>query len=162
MCGVISNFFTWEMWRFLRFIHMWRNFRFLHTADVEKYEISPHVACVWCKNVNTYAKFMLFCYKISFFCNLRNFVAKSVVLWFSHFCVEKNLSKNCISGEKMTNMRSGYFGIVTNDQTNKQPGEPWASVLVEQKEKQTFTILRWRRYLYSQQLKSSGKVVQWD
>ena len=67
MSGVISNFSTWEMWRFLRFIHMWRNFRFLHTADVEKYEISPHVACVWCKNVNTYANFMLFCYKISFF-----------------------------------------------------------------------------------------------
>ena len=103
MCGIISNFSSWEMWRFLRFIHMWRNFRFLHTVNVEKYEISPHVACVWCKNVNTYAKFKLFC---SALLQFMQFYRKTVVSWFTHFCVEKNLSENCISGEKMTNMRS--------------------------------------------------------
>ena len=96
------------MWRFLRFIHMWRNFRFLHTADVQKYEISQHVACVWCQNVNTYAKFKLFCNKISFL-QFTQFYRETVVSWFTHFCVEKNLSKNCISGEKMTNMRSGWL-----------------------------------------------------
>ena len=41
----------------------------------------------------------------SFFCNLRCFVAKSVLVRFTRFCVEKNLAKNCARGEKMTNMR---------------------------------------------------------
>jgi len=40
---------------------------------------------------------MLFCCKI-IFCNLRTFVEKSVLSWFTHFCVEKNLSRNY--GEK--------------------------------------------------------------
>ena len=33
------------------------------------------------------------------------FFAKSVLSRFTRFCVEKSLSKNCIGGEKMTNMR---------------------------------------------------------
>ena len=42
-----------------------------------------------------------------FFCDLRRFVAKSVLVWFTGFCVEKNWAKNCARGEKMTNMRYG-------------------------------------------------------
>ena len=119
-CGEIAAVHAWRLWRNLKYLHVLSNFKFLHMRDVEipkiyphveKFQISPHcrsqhVACVWCKNVNTNAKFMLFFIKSVFFCNLRNFVAKSVVSWFTHFCVEKNLSKNCISGDKMTNMRS--------------------------------------------------------
>ena len=51
--------------------------------------------------------FTIFCCQISFFCNLRCFVAKSVLVRFTRFCVEKNLAKNCARGEKMTNMRYG-------------------------------------------------------
>ena len=93
MCGVISNFSTWQMWRFLRFIHMWRNFRFLHTADVEKYEISPHVACVWCKNVNTNAKFKLFCYKISCFAIYAILSRNCCAVIYALLCGEKFIKK---------------------------------------------------------------------
>ena len=41
----------------------------------------------------------------SFFCDLRCFVAKSVLVRFARFCVEKNWAKSCARGEKMTNMR---------------------------------------------------------
>ena len=44
-------------------------------------------------------QFTLFCR------DLRCFVVKCVLSWFTHFCVEKNWTKNCICGEKMTNMR---------------------------------------------------------
>ena len=94
MCGVISNFSTWQMWRFLRFIQMWRNFRFLHTVDVEKYEISPYVACVWCKNVNTYTKFKLFCQKKSFFFAIYAILSQNCyVLFYALLCGEKFIQK---------------------------------------------------------------------
>ena len=35
-----------------------------------------------------------------FFCDVRCFVAKSVLLRFMQFCVEKNWGKNCARGEK--------------------------------------------------------------
>ena len=35
------------------------------------------------------------------------FCSQSVLSWFSHFCVEKNLTKNYICGEKMTNISYG-------------------------------------------------------
>ena len=41
------NFYAWQMWRNLKFLHMWSNFKFLHMTDVEKYEVSPQLACVW-------------------------------------------------------------------------------------------------------------------
>ena len=42
------------------------------------------------------------------FCrNLHCFVAKSVLLQFTRFCVEKNLTKNCACGEKKTNIKYG-------------------------------------------------------
>ena len=47
---------------------------------------------------------MLFCCKICSFCDLRCFVAKSVLSRFTRFCVEKNLAKNCACGEKRTNI----------------------------------------------------------
>ena len=68
-CGEISNLYAWQMWRNLKFLHMWSNFKFLHIVemwrnltflhmlsnfkflhmtDVEKSEVSPHLACVWC------------------------------------------------------------------------------------------------------------------
>ena len=63
---------------------------------------------MWRNNVYNYGvllHFTIFCCQISFFCNLRCFVAKSVLVRFTRFCVEKNLAKNCARGEKMTNMR---------------------------------------------------------
>ena len=94
---------------FLKFLNVWINFRFLHTADVEKYEISPLLACVWCDKCQ---HMQMQCY----------FVMKSVCWNFTHFCreicivvnlgtlcVKKKISKNCISGEKITNMRSAPF-----------------------------------------------------
>ena len=77
---------------------MWSNFRFLLMTDVEKSEISPHLACGNCK---MYAVLL----SNWFYYNLRTFVAKSVLMHFTHFCVEKNLTKNCLRGEKMTNIR---------------------------------------------------------
>ena len=55
--------------------------------------------------------FMLFYCKISLLCDLRCFVAKSVLSRFTHFGVEKNWAKNFVCGEKRTNMRNGYDHI---------------------------------------------------
>jgi len=52
---------------------------------------------------------MLFCLKISLCCHLRCFVAKSILSRFTRFCVEKNLGKNCVCGEKRTNIRYVHF-----------------------------------------------------
>ena len=52
------------------------------------------------KDVKKSQIYSAFCFKISFVAIYAVF-AKSVLLQFTHFCVEKN----CISGEKMTNMR---------------------------------------------------------
>ena len=87
---------------------MWRNFKFLCMADVEKSDISPHDKLVWCFS----GAFVLFCHILCcflgqkrFLSDLRYFVAKSVLSRFTRFYVEKNRAKNCIRGEKMTNMR---------------------------------------------------------
>jgi len=45
------------------------------------------------------SQLMMYCY------NLRCFVAKSVLLRFTRFCVEKNLTRNCACGENKTNIR---------------------------------------------------------
>ena len=47
-CGEISDLYAWQMWINLKILHMWSNFKFLHMRDLEKSEISPHLACVWC------------------------------------------------------------------------------------------------------------------
>ena len=50
------------------------------------------------------------------FCgDLRCFFAKSVLSRFMHFCMKKNLARNCIGGEKMINMR---YDQHTLQQTN--------------------------------------------
>ena len=41
-------------------------------------------------------------------CHLRCIGAKSILSRFTHFCVEKNLFRNCACGEKRTNIRYGY------------------------------------------------------
>ena len=124
----ISVFGAWRLWRNLKYLYMCSNFkfihmkdvyiskisqhvnfRFLHTTDFEKYEISPLLACVWCDKCQ---HMQMQCY----------FVMKSVCWNFTHFCreicivvnlgtlcVKKKISKNCISGEKITNMRSAPF-----------------------------------------------------
>ena len=38
-------------------------------------------------------------------CHLRCIGAKSILSRFTHFCVEKNLFRNCACGEKRTNIR---------------------------------------------------------
>ena len=73
------------MWRNMKFPHMW------HVCDIK---MSTHM---W--------NLSYFVIK-SVFLQFTQFYRETVVSWFTHFCVEKNLSKNCISGEKMTNMRS--------------------------------------------------------
>ena len=107
-CGVFLNFSTWQMWSNMKFLHMWSNFIFLHMTDVEKSEISPHLACVWCRKCLHICTIYAVCY------NLRTFVTKSVLLRFTHFCVEKNLTKNCLCGEKCirSSIRSGLRSTV--------------------------------------------------
>ena len=93
---------------------MWRNFRFQYMTDVDKSEIPPHVEEFQisvhdrCGEIWSFAKFggisPCFCCKICFVL-FTLFFAKSVLSRFTRFCVEKSLSKNCIGGEKMTNMR---------------------------------------------------------
>ena len=56
------------MWRNLKFLHMWSNFKFYHMIDVEKSEISPHLACVW------WGECLHMCEIHSFFCKF-GFVA---------------------------------------------------------------------------------------
>ena len=51
--------------------------------------------------------FMLFCCKSSPLCDLRCFVAKSVLSRFTRFGVEKNWANNFVCGEKRTNIRYG-------------------------------------------------------
>ena len=100
-CGEISDFYTWQMWRHLKFNHIchveifqisphnkceeiWNVENSEITPHVEKFQISPQHRC--------YLRFMLFC-------------RESVLSQFTRFCVEKNLSQNSICGEKMTNIR---------------------------------------------------------
>ena len=63
---------------------------------------------MWRNNVYNLWCFVAF-YNIflqnQFVWDLRCFVAKSVLVRFTHFCVEKNLAENCARGEKITNMR---------------------------------------------------------
>ena len=80
------NFSTWEMWG---------------------------KSVIICTIFDVLLTFMQFCCKISLLCNLRCFVAKSVMSRFTRFGMEKNWAKNYACGEKMTNMRyaqvQGYF-----------------------------------------------------
>ena len=54
-----------------------------------------------CPIYDVLSHFMLFCCKIFLLCDLRCFVAKSVLSWFTHFGVEKNLcQKLCMWRKK--------------------------------------------------------------
>ena len=78
-CGEISNFWTWQMRRNLKFLHMWINFTFHHMTDVEKSEISfimciiygilLHFTLLCCKKF-CFLRFALF-FEKSVCCNLR-------------------------------------------------------------------------------------------
>ena len=57
---------------------------------------------------------MLFCCKISLLCDLRCFVAKSVLSLFTRFGVEKNWAKNFVCGEKRTNIRYDHNVFLSN------------------------------------------------
>ena len=48
-------------------------------------------------------------------CHLRCIGAKSILSRFTHFCVEKNLFRNCACGEKRTNIRYGDDSDDDND-----------------------------------------------
>ena len=75
-------------------------------TDVEKSEILNIWYVCDVENVAIHAKFMIFSWKHQF-CRKISFVV------ITHFCVEKNLSKNFLCGEKMTNITSqnGRFHI---------------------------------------------------
>ena len=67
---------------------------------------------MWRNNVYNLWYFAAFCNVLlqnHFFCKLRCFVAKSVFVRFTRFCVEKNWAKNCTRGEKMTIMRYDHW-----------------------------------------------------
>ena len=114
-------------------IVMWRNFSFPCMTIVGKLKISPHVekfqmsphdrcreiwnsphmACVWCRKRCHICKIYAVFLKKSVLWKFTHFDAKFILLQFLHFCVEKNLSKNFLCGEKMTNITSqnGRFHI---------------------------------------------------
>ena len=69
-------------------------------TDVDKSEMSPHLGCVWCGKCLHMCTINAVLLKNWFCCDLRCFVTKSVLSRFTHFCVEKNLTKNCLRGEK--------------------------------------------------------------
>ena len=81
----IYNFSTWQMWRNLKFLHIW------HVCDVE--------------NVSTYVKFILFCFTICFFSRFTLFCCKICFVAIHAVLCGENWTKNCICGEKITNMR---------------------------------------------------------
>ena len=125
------------MWRNLTFLHMLNNFKFLHITDVEKSDVSPHLTRVWCGEClyicTRYAVLLK-----NWFCrDLRCFVAKSVLLQFTHFCVEKNWTKESICGEKMTIIR--YVLSMTKVQTSwifttsHTPGHLFAMTTISQR-----------------------------
>ena len=60
------------------------------------------------------------CCKISFFGDLCYFV-KNFLSRFTRFCVEKNWDKNCVCGEKRTNIMSDHDHHPTIDQLNNRP-----------------------------------------
>ena len=81
---------------------MWRNFRlnaeivpFKCGENLSHGEISPHEKCgdksvnIMCTIFDVLSHFMLFCCKIFLLCDLRCFVAKSVLLWFGNVVVCK-------------------------------------------------------------------------
>ena len=74
-----------------------------HMTDISTWEM---------KNVETICFYALILHnhislsQLTMYCyNLRCFVAKSVLLRFTRFCVEKNWTRNCACGENKTNIR---------------------------------------------------------
>ena len=104
-CGEISNLYAWQMWKNLTFLHLLSNLKNFHMTDVEKSEVSPHLACIWCGECLYICTRYAVLSKKGVYCDLHRFVAKSVLSRFTHFCVEKNGTKYCVCGEKMTNIR---------------------------------------------------------
>ena len=82
------------MWRNLKFCQIWRNFKILHMTDVKKSEIYPVFGCEIC----FVAIYAIFC----------------VVCFFAIYALL--CGKNCIGGEKMTNMRYAHI--------------PWTSIFI--------------------------------
>ena len=104
-CGEISNLDAWQIWRNLKFLPMLSNFKFLHMTDVETFEVSPHLACVWCGECLNICTRYAVLFKNWFCRDIRRFVAKSFLSRFMHFWVEKNWTKDYVCGEKVTNIR---------------------------------------------------------
>ena len=76
---------------------------FLHMKNVET-NIFCHFLCCFFFSRN------LLC------CHLRCIGTKSILSRFTHFCVEKNLLRNCACGEKRTNIR--YVNIMMGGVTH--------------------------------------------
>ena len=111
-CGEISNLYASQMWRNMTFLHLLSNLKNFHMTDVEKSEVSPHLACIWCGECLYICTRYAVLSKKGVYCDLHRFVAKSVLSRFTHFCVEKNGTKYCVCGEKITNIRyvNNIFG----------------------------------------------------
>ena len=61
-CGEISDFYAWQMWRILKFLHMWSNIKFL-----VMWKMSPHMYNLCCFVVKLIlSRFAHFCRKICF------------------------------------------------------------------------------------------------
>ena len=85
ICGVISNFAIWKMWRNLKFLHIW------HVCDVE--------------NVSTCVKFMSFVVKLVL-SQFTHFCRKSVLSRFTCFCVEKKINKTLPEAQRTQGIES--------------------------------------------------------
>ena len=104
--GVISNFSTWQMWRNLTFLHMLSNFKFFHMTDVEKSEVSPHLASVWCEECLNICERYALLLKNWFYAVLsRNLFCRDL----RTFVWRKNWTKDWVCGEKMTNIRYARY-----------------------------------------------------
>ena len=79
--------------------------------------------------------FMLFYCKISLLCDLRCFVAKSVLSRFTRFGVEKNWANNFVCGEKRTNIRYDLDISVPKEKTS------WASLISSRSHHQQLVLM---------------------
>ena len=81
-CGEISDSHSWQMWK---------NLKILHICPVRKCQISPHDRCGKIWKFSTWQMFLVFlwCVVAFYAAFLDKIVAKSVLLIYTRFLVEK-------------------------------------------------------------------------
>ena len=85
------------------------NFQFLHITDVDKSEISPPLACVWCGEcLHINVKFILFCCTIVFV-TIYAVLSQNMFCWDSRTFVWRKFNQKLHMWWKMTNMGYGLL-----------------------------------------------------